>query len=101
MLGLFMIMPVFAFAAKDLGGFTPVLAGIALGIYGLTQGLLQIPFGMLSDRFGRKPVIATGLIIFAGGSIIAAMSETIYGVILGRVLQGSGAVAAALMALAD
>ncbi|MFW2374005.1 MAG: MFS transporter, partial [Gammaproteobacteria bacterium] len=100
MLGLFMILPVFALSAQSLHGFTPVLAGIALGIYGLTQGLLQIPFGMLSDRWGRKPVIAAGLLIFALGSIIAAMSDSIYGVILGRTLQGSGAIAAALMALA-
>lgn len=100
MLGLFMILPVFALSAQGLYGFTPLLAGIALGIYGLTQGLLQIPFGMLSDRFGRKPVIAIGLIIFALGSVIAGMSESIYGVILGRTLQGSGAIAAALMALA-
>lgn len=100
MLGLFMILPVFAVSADTLQGSTPMLAGIALGVYGLTQGLLQIPYGMLSDRFGRKPVIAVGLMIFAFGSVVAATSDSIYGVILGRALQGSGAIAAALMALA-
>ena len=100
MLGLFMILPVFAVSADTLQGSTPMLAGLALGVYGLTQGLLQIPYGMLSDRFGRKPVIAVGLLIFAFGSVVAATSDSIYGVILGRALQGSGAIAAALMALA-
>lgn len=100
MLGLFMILPVFAVSADTLQGSTPMLAGLALGVYGLTQGLLQIPYGMLSDRFGRKPVIAVGLMIFAFGSVVAATSDSIYGVILGRALQGSGAIAAALMALA-
>lgn len=100
MLGLFMILPVFSIYAETIDDSTPMLAGIALGIYGLTQGLLQIPFGMLSDKFGRKPVITVGLLIFALGSIVAAQSESIYGIILGRALQGSGAIAAALMALA-
>lgn len=100
MLGLFMILPVFSIFAESLTNTTPLLIGIALGIYGLTQGLLQIPFGMLSDKVGRKPVIAAGLIIFAIGSVVAAYSETIYGVIAGRALQGAGAIAAALMALA-
>lgn len=99
MLGLFMILPVFVLYADQFAGATPVLTGIAIGVYGLTQAVLQIPFGMLSDRFGRKPVIYTGLLIFAAGSVVAAMSESIYGVILGRALQGSGAIAAALMAL--
>ena len=99
MLGLFMILPVFVLYADQFSGATPVLTGIAIGVYGLTQAVLQIPFGMLSDRFGRKPVIYTGLLIFAVGSVVAAMSESIYGVILGRALQGSGAIAAALMAL--
>ncbi|MGD2053816.1 MAG: MFS transporter [Gammaproteobacteria bacterium] len=100
MLGLFMIMPVFALYAEQLPEATPLLTGLALGIYGLTQAILQIPFGMLSDRIGRKPVILTGLVIFALGSLVAAYADSIYGIILGRALQGSGAIAAALMALA-
>jgi len=100
MLGLFLILPVFALYAVDLEGVTPMLIGVAIGAYGLTQALLQIPFGMLSDRIGRKPVIVGGLIIFAIGSVVAALSDSIYGVIAGRALQGSGAIAAAVMALA-
>jgi len=100
MLGMFMILPVFSLYAEKLPDSTPMLAGIALGIYGLTQGLLQIPYGMISDRLGRKPVIAFGLVVFAIGSLVAGMSDSIYGIIIGRALQGSGAVAAALMALA-
>ena len=99
MMGLFMILPVFSLYADSLAHTTPVLLGIALGAYGLTQALLQIPFGMLSDRFGRKPVITFGLLIFAVGSIVAANADSIMGVILGRALQGSGAIAAAIMAL--
>ncbi|WP_459867936.1 MFS transporter [Endothiovibrio diazotrophicus] len=99
MLGMFMILPVFALYAEHLDGVTPFLAGLAIGAYGLTQALLQIPFGMLSDRIGRKPVIALGLIIFAIGSVVAAQADTIHGVILGRALQGAGAIAAAIMAL--
>ncbi|SCZ68047.1 MFS transporter [Thiohalomonas denitrificans] len=100
MLGLFLILPVFALYAEDLEGVTPTLVGVAIGIYGLTQALFQIPFGMLSDRIGRKPVIVAGLLLFAIGSAIAATADTINGVIIGRTLQGSGAVAAAIMALA-
>ena len=100
MVGLFMILPVFALYAEDLPETTPLLTGLALGIYGLTQAMLQIPFGMLSDRIGRKPVIAAGLLIFAAGSLLAASSDTIYGIIAGRALQGAGAIASALMALA-
>jgi MFS family permease len=99
MMGLFMILPVFALYAERLEGNTPALVGIAIGIYGLTQALLQIPFGMLSDRFGRKKIITFGLIIFAAGSVVAATADSIYGVIFGRALQGSGAIAAAIMAL--
>jgi predicted MFS family arabinose efflux permease len=99
MLGLFLILPVFAVQAQSLAGATPLLIGLAIGAYGLTQALLQIPFGLLSDRIGRKPVIFAGLTLFAVGSMVAAMSDSIHGVILGRVLQGSGAIAAAVMAL--
>ena len=99
MLGLFMVLPVLALYADMLTGATPLLVGVALGIYGLTQATLQIPFGLLSDRIGRKRVIAMGLLIFAFGSVVAAMADSIGGVILGRALQGGGAVAAAIMAL--
>ena len=100
MLGLFLILPVFALFAEDLPGATPLLTGLAVGIYGLTQALLQIPFGLLSDRIGRKPVIFGGLLLFALGSVVAAMADDIVWIIIGRALQGSGAVAAAVMALA-
>ena len=99
MLGLFMIFPVFALYAEELQNSTPERMGLALGIYGLTQALLQIPFGMASDRIGRKPVIVAGLLIFAGGSVVAALADSIEWVILGRALQGSGAIAAAISAL--
>lgn len=100
MLGLFMVLPVFAVYAEELDGFSPTLAGLAIGIYGLTQAIFQIPMGLLSDRIGRKPVIIGGLIIFAIGSVVAAMADSITGVIVGRALQGSGAIASAIMALA-
>jgi len=100
MLGLFLILPVFALYAEKLPDSTPLLTGLAIGAYGLTQAILQVPFGMLSDRIGRKPVIAFGLVVFALGSLLAASSHSIHLIILGRALQGSGAVAAALMALA-
>lgn len=100
MLGLFMILPVFALYAQGLAGYTHTLTGLAIGVYGLTQAMLQIPLGMLSDRIGRKPVIIGGLLVFALGSVVAAMSDTMWGVILGRALQGTGAIAAAVMALA-
>ena len=100
MLGLFMIMPVFALYGKDLIGFTPLWVGIVIGVYGLTQAVLQIPAGWLSDRIGRKPVIYAGLTLFAIGSVVAAMSESVYGVAIGRVIQGSGAIAGAILALA-
>jgi len=99
LLGLFMIYPVFAAYARNLSGATPYLIGEALGIYGLTQGLLQIPFGLLSDRIGRKVMIVFGLLLFAAGSAIAALSSSIGGVIVGRALQGSGAVGAVILAL--
>lgn len=100
MLGMFMILPVFALYADKLEGATPAMIGLAIGAYGLTQAILQIPFGLLSDRIGRKPVIAAGLLLFALGSVMAALSTSIYGIILGRAIQGSGAIAAAVMALA-
>jgi predicted MFS family arabinose efflux permease len=100
MLGLFMILPVFALYAETLGDINPVLIGLAIGIYGLTQALLAIPYGLWSDRIGRKPVIAIGLGVFALGSVVAATADTITGIIAGRALQGSGAIAAAVMALA-
>ena len=99
MLGLFMILPVFSLYAGELSGNTPLLTGLAIGAYGLTQALFQIPFGMLSDKIGRKAIIIFGLLIFAGGSVVAASSTSIYGVIAGRALQGAGAIAAVLMAL--
>jgi len=100
MLGLFMLLPVFSLVGQQLNGFTPALIGLAIGAYGLTQAIFQIPFGWLSDRFGRKPVILFGLVIFVIGSLVAAFSDHIYGVILGRLLQGCGAIASAVMALA-
>ncbi|HMV39802.1 MAG TPA: MFS transporter [Plasticicumulans sp.] len=100
MLGLFMILPVFALYAEHLDGATPALAGLAIGIYGLAQAIFQIPFGLLSDRFERKQIIIVGLVIFALGSVVAALATSINGVILGRALQGMGAISAAVMALA-
>ncbi|WP_090330713.1 MFS transporter [Nitrosomonas sp. Nm51] len=101
MFGLFIILPVFTFYAEHLpDGNNYLLIGIALGAYGLTQAILQIPMGWLSDRIGRKPVIYLGLILFAIGSFIAAAADDIYWVILGRIIQGAGAISAAIMALA-
>ncbi len=100
MLGLFLILPVFAVYAEHLpGGGDHALVGLALGIYGLTQAVLQLPFGMASDRFGRKRVIYAGLALFAAGSFIAAFSSDIYWVIVGRSIQGAGAINAAVTAL--
>jgi MFS family permease len=102
MLGLFLILPVFAIHAKTLPGYDLERVGWVLGIYGFTQGILQIPYGMLSDRFGRKPVIIAGLLIFALGSFVAAMPGDIWQVMIGRALQGAGAISAAVTAfLAD
>ena len=100
MLGLFLVLPVFALEARKYpGGDDPVLLGLAMGIYGLTQGLLQLPFGMASDRFGRKRVIVLGLVIFALGSFWAAAATDLSGLLVGRSLQGAGAVSAAVTAL--
>lgn len=99
MLGLFMLIPVFTVYAPALQGATPLWIGIALGAYGLSQGLLQIPFGMLSDSLGRKPVIALGLTCFALGSLLGALSESVYAMIIARTLQGMGAIGSVLIAL--
>ena len=102
MLGLFMLFPVMSVYAGDYDSSTPFLIGMAIGIYGLTQALLQIPFGYLSDRFGRKPILIIGLLIFLLGSIVAANTSNIIFVVIGRALQGGGAISAVLMAfLAD
>ena len=100
MMGLFMVMPVLAVAAMDYPDYSPVLVGLAVGGYGLTQAALQIPMGMLSDRWGRKPVILLGLTVFAAGSFIAATADSLSWMIAGRILQGAGAIAGAIMALA-
>jgi len=99
MFGLFALLPVLAIFASDLQDATPALIGLAVGGYGLTQAALQIPFGAISDRVGRVPVILVGLALFAAGSILAAQSDSIYGVIAGRLLQGAGAISATLTAL--
>ncbi len=92
MLGLFMIFPVFAlFAHEEFEGVTATQIGIAMGIYGLTQAFLQIPYGMLSDRFGRKPLIILGMLVFMVGSIVCALADSIEMMIVGRALQGMGA----------
>ncbi|HTD91286.1 MAG TPA: MFS transporter, partial [Burkholderiales bacterium] len=100
--GMFVILPVFTIYAETLpGGHNLTLVGVAIGAYGLTQAILQIPFGWWSDRIGRKPVIYMGLVLFAVGSFVAAAAPNIYIVIVGRVLQGAGAISAAVMALAS
>ena len=99
MLGMFMVLPVLTTYGMALQGASEALIGLAIGIYGLAQAIFQIPFGLLSDRVGRKPLIVGGLLVFVLGSIIAALSHSIWGIILGRALQGSGAIAAAVMAL--
>ena len=99
MLGLFMIIPVFSVAGQSYQGATPALIGLAVGVYGLTQAILQIPFSLLADRFSRKPLVILGVLLFALGGAVAAMSESIYGVIIGRAIAGGGAVSAVVMAL--
>lgn len=99
MLGLFMVLPVLSLFGQDLGGASAQTLGLALGIYGLTQALLQIPFGMASDRFGRKPLLLLGLLIFLLGSLLAALSTHVVTLIIGRALQGAGAISAVVLAL--
>ncbi|OAI12087.1 MFS transporter [Methylomonas koyamae] len=99
MLGLFMLLPVLSLFTEQMPGSTPKLVGLTMGIYGLTQAILQIPFGLLSDRFSRKTVIVIGLVLFVAGSVWAALATDIYGVLIGRALQGCGAISAAVMAL--
>ncbi|MEG2358440.1 MFS transporter [Acinetobacter sp.] len=99
MLGLFMIIPVFSVAGQSYQYATPALIGLAVGVYGLTQAVLQIPFSLIADRYSRKPLVVIGLLLFALGGAVAAMSETIYGVIIGRAIAGGGAVSAVVMAL--
>lgn len=99
MLGLFILLPILSVLGMELEGATPALLGLAIGIYGLTQAALQIPFGALSDRYGRKPFILFGLALFVLGSLIAAWSTTIWGVMIGRALQGSGAIGGVITAL--
>lgn len=101
MLGLFMLIPVFAIYGKDLIGFSPLWVGLAIGAYGLTQAILQIPMGWLSDRWGRHQVMLLGLTLFAIGSVVSALAESVYMVTFGRVLQGMGAISGAVLALAS
>lgn len=100
MLGLFMVIPVLAIAAVEYPDYSPLLVGLAIGGYGLTQAILQIPMGVLSDKWGRKPVIYMGLCFFAIGSLIAANADTMTMLTVGRILQGAGAIAGAVIALA-
>ncbi len=100
MLGLFLVLPVFVLEARKYpGGDDAARVGLAMGMYGLTQAFLQLPLGMASDRFGRKRVIVLGLLVFAGGSLLAALADTLTGLLVGRALQGAGAVSAAVTAL--
>lgn len=99
MTGLFMVLPVFTLYASHLPGATPLLLGMAMGVYGLTQALFQIPFGMLSDHVGRKKIIALGLVLFFLGSLLAGNAHTMMGMILGRALQGAGAIGSTVMAM--
>lgn len=99
MLGLFMVLPVLTLYGQDLNGATTQLLGLALGVYGITQAVLQLPLGMLSDRVGRRPVIAAGLAVFLAGSVIAALADHVLWLVVGRALQGAGAIASVVLAL--
>lgn len=100
MLGLFLVLPVFALEARKYpGGDDPALVGLAMGIYGLTQAVLQLPLGIASDRLGRKRIIVAGLLVFAAGSLLAALAGSVTGLVVGRAVQGAGAVSAAVTAL--
>ena len=99
MFGLFIVLPVISLYARTLPGADPLWLGLALGGYGLSQAIFQVPFGMLSDHFGRKPVIVVGLLVFAAGSVIAATAHSVFGLFVGRLIQGTGAVASVVIAL--
>ena len=103
MLGLFLLLPVFAVAARGLpGGDDPARVGLALGMYGLTQAFMQIPFGLASDRWGRRPVVLFGLLLFVAGSVVCAQADDVFWITIGRAIQGAGAISAAVTAwLAD
>lgn len=103
MLGLFLLLPVFAVAARGLpGGEDPARVGLALGMYGLTQAVMQIPFGLASDRWGRRPVVLFGLLLFVAGSVVCALADDVFWITIGRAIQGAGAISAAVTAwLAD
>ncbi|MTC60181.1 MFS transporter [Providencia rustigianii] len=99
MLGMFMVLPILTSYGMHLQGASEFLVGVAIGIYGLSQALFQIPFGLMSDKIGRKPLIIFGLLIFIIGSVVAALSDSIWGIIIGRAIQGAGAISSAVMAL--
>jgi MFS family permease len=99
LLGMYMVLPVLSLHAASLQGATPLLTGLSVGAYGLAQAALQIPFGVWSDRFGRRRVIAIGLLVFAGGSVLAASAPNVAWLVVGRVLQGAGGISAAVVAL--
>ncbi len=100
MLGLFLLLPVLAPYVKDLEGSTPLLTGIAVGVYGLTQAVLQIPFGYLSDKYGRKPVITAGFLAYIVGSVLGGLAGSIWFMIVARLMQGAGAISSAAISLA-
>lgn len=97
--GLFIVLPVLSIYALDMPGATPFLAGLVVGGYALTQAAFQVPFGMMSDKFGRKQVLLFGLLIFIAGSVVAALSDNIYMLLIGRFLQGAGAIGSVVSAM--